>query len=85
MDTELRRRVLETSLQLWHAARVSSDGAEPMVANTTLLDLVTIVARHARSEAETIATVMSVVNQVTFAPVEPSRGSASTPTFSAAA
>ena len=34
-----------------------------MVQNVTLLELVTAVAEHARSEAETIATVVYLVNR----------------------
>ncbi len=33
-----------------------------MVPNVTLLDLVNAVAEHARSEAEVIATIVSMVN-----------------------
>jgi len=34
-----------------------------MVPNVTLLDLVNAVAEHARSEAEVIATIVSMVNR----------------------
>jgi hypothetical protein len=42
-------------------ARLSTDG-EPMVPRVTLLDLITVVSRYVRSEAELLATVVYMVN-----------------------